>query len=60
MLTLSILLRWIPALGTLLAGIVGGRLASGCAAAMLAVLLPGVLIGVLLCSFLPRRWRGCR
>lgn len=48
MLMLSILLSWIPGLGTLIAGIVGGKIASGFTAATIAALLPGLLIGFLL------------
>jgi hypothetical protein len=48
MLMLSVLLSWIPGFGTLVAGIVGGKLASGFGAAFVAALLPGAVIGVLL------------
>ena len=48
MLMLSILLSWLPGVGTLVAGIVGGKMASGFGAAMLAVVLPSVLVGSLL------------
>lgn len=53
MLMLSILLSWIPALGTLVAGLVGGRIASGCGAALLASALPCLLIGTLLFFMAP-------
>lgn len=48
MMMLSILLSWVPGLGTLIAGIVGGRIASGLRGAMLAALLPSLMLGVLL------------
>ncbi|NKF21070.1 hypothetical protein [Solimonas marina] len=48
MLMLSILLSWVPGLGTLIAGIVGGRVASGFSQATIAMLLPGIMIGLLL------------
>ena len=48
MLMLSVLLSWIPGLGTLVAGIVGGKLVSGFGAAFVTALLPGAVIGVLL------------
>ena len=53
MLMLSILLSWIPGLGTLVAGIVGGRIASGCGAALMASALPAVLVGALLFFLAP-------
>ncbi|WP_043114501.1 hypothetical protein [Solimonas soli] len=48
MLMLSILLSWIPGLGTLCAGVVGGKIANGPLAALCAALLPALLIGSLL------------
>lgn len=48
MMLLGLLLSWIPGVGTLIAGIVGGRMASGLREAMTAALLPSLLLGVLL------------
>ena len=45
MLVLSILLFWMPVLGPLIAGFVGGRKSGSVSNAILAALLPGVLIG---------------
>lgn len=47
MLVLSLLLFWLPLLGPLLAGYVGGKRAGGVGRAIEAVFLPGVLIGFL-------------
>ena len=44
MLILSLLLIWLPGLGPLLAGIVGGKLAGGVGPGLLAALLPGLLL----------------
>ncbi len=46
MFILSLLLFWLPAFGTLIAGIVGGKIAGGVGSAMLAALLPGILLAV--------------
>jgi hypothetical protein len=48
MFALSILLFWLPVLGPLIAGFVGGRKAGSIGDAILAVLLPGIVFGVLL------------
>ncbi len=45
MLVLSILLFWLPVLGPLIAGFVGGRKSGSIGNAILAALLPGLLIG---------------
>jgi hypothetical protein len=45
MFVLSILLFWMPLLGPLIAGFVGGRKAGGLSNAVIAVFLPGLLIG---------------
>ena len=45
MLVVSALLFWLPVLGALIAGIVGGRRAGGVGAAFAAVVLPGILLG---------------
>ncbi len=48
MFIVSLLLFWLPFIGPLIAGIVGGKKAGGVVAALLAVFLPGVLLGVAL------------
>lgn len=45
MFVLSILLFWLPILGPVIAGFVGGRKAGSLGNAILAALLPGFLIG---------------
>ena len=45
---ISLLLFWLPGLGPLLAGIVGGKVAGGVGPGFMAALLPGAL----LCAFL--------
>jgi len=47
MLGLSILLFWMPFFGGLIAGFVGGRKAGKVSDAMLAVILPGLILWVL-------------
>jgi hypothetical protein len=48
MFVLSVLLFWLPILGPLIAGFVGGRKAGGVGNAIVAVILPGVVFGVVL------------
>ncbi len=48
MLVISVLLFWLPVIGPLLAGIVGGKKSGGVGKALLAVFLPGVLLAVAL------------
>ena len=48
MIIISILLFWLPVVGPLFAGIVGGRQAGGVGAAIAAVILPAIIFGVLL------------
>ena len=48
---LSILLFWLPLIGSILAGLVGGKKAGGVGNAILAVFLPGLVLGVLLFLF---------
>ncbi len=48
MFVLSILLFWLPVIGPLIAGFVGGRKAGGLGNAIIAVILPAVLFGVAL------------
>ena len=45
---LSILLFWLPLLGPFIAGFVGGRKAGSVGNAILAVILPGLVFGVIL------------
>ncbi len=46
MFVISILLFWLPLLGPLIAGFVGGRKAGSLGNAIVAVLLPAVVFGV--------------
>ena len=46
MLILSVLLFWLPVAGPLVAGFVGGRKSGGVGNAILAALLPGILLGL--------------
>lgn len=46
MFILSILLFWLPIIGPLIAGFVGGRKAGSLSNAILAVFLPGIILGV--------------
>ncbi len=48
MLVLSLLLIWLPGVGPMIAGIVGGKLAGSAWRGVLAALLPGVLLAVAL------------
>jgi hypothetical protein len=45
MLVLSVLLFWMPVGGPLIAGFVGGRRSGGIGNAIIATLLPGLIIG---------------
>jgi hypothetical protein len=47
MLVLSVLLFWLPVVGPLIAGFVGGRKSGSVGNAILAAILPGLLIGAL-------------
>lgn len=51
MFLLSILLFWLPLIGPLVAGFVGGRKAGGLGNAILAVFLPGLIFGFALFFF---------
>ncbi len=51
MFLISLLLFWLPVAGPLIAGIVGGKKAGGVGEAMLAVFLPGVVLGAALFIF---------
>ena len=48
MFVLSILLFWLPIMGPLIAGFVGGRKAGTLSNAVLAVILPGLIFGAIL------------
>ena len=48
MFLISLLLFWLPVLGPLIAGLVGGQKAGGVGAAIAAVFLPAVFVGILL------------
>lgn len=48
MAVISILLFWLPFVGPLIAGVVGGKRAGGVGAALVAAFLPSVLLGVAL------------
>ena len=48
MFVLSLLLFWLPGLGTLIAGIVGGKLAGGVMAGLTAAMLPGIVVAIAL------------
>ncbi len=48
MFVLSILLFWLPVVGPLIAGFIGGRKAGSVGNALIAALLPAVIIGVAL------------
>ena len=48
MLVLSLLLFWLPGLGALIAGIVGGKQAGGVLAGLTAAMLPGIVVAIAL------------
>ena len=48
MFILSLLLFWLPGLGSLIAGIVGGKLAGGVFAGLTAAMLPGIVVAIAL------------
>lgn len=48
MFLISLLLFWLPVIGPLLAGVVGGKKSGGVGSAIIAVFLPGVVFGVIL------------
>lgn len=48
---ISILLFWLPILGPLIAGLVGGKKAGGVGNAILAAIFPAVILGILVSSF---------
>ena len=51
MFLISILLFWLPGLGPLIAGIVGGKKAGGFLNAIIAVFLPAIVLGIMLFLF---------
>ena len=51
MFLISILLFWLPFVGPLIAGIVGGKKAGNVENALMAVFLPAVVLGILLFAF---------
>lgn len=56
MFIISLLLFWLPGIGSLIAGIVGGKRAGGIMAGITAALLPGIIFAVILTfagAFLP-------
>jgi len=48
MFIISLLLFWLPGIGSLIAGIVGGKRAGGIMAGILAALLPGIVVAIAL------------
>lgn len=48
MFVISLLLFWLPAIGSLIAGIVGGKRAGGVMAGIMAAMLPGIVVGIAL------------
>ena len=51
MFLISILLFWLPFVGPLIAGIVGGKKAGNVENAVVAVFLPAIVLGILLFAF---------
>ena len=48
MFVISVLLFWLPVAGALIAGLVGGKKAGGVGAAIVAALLPAIIVGIAL------------
>lgn len=48
MFIISLLLFWLPGIGSLIAGVVGGKQAGGIFAGILAALLPGIVVAIAL------------
>ena len=48
MFIISLLLFWLPGIGSLIAGIVGGKQAGGVMAGLMAAMLPGIIVAVAL------------
>lgn len=53
MVILSILLFWLPVVGPLLAGVVGGKSAGGIGAGIISVFLPGIIMVLLMVFLVP-------
>ncbi len=51
MFVISLLLFWLPVIGPFIAGLVGGKKSGGVFDALVAVFLPGIVLGVLLFVF---------
>lgn len=51
MIFLSILLFWLPTIGSFIAGFIGGKKAGNLINALVAALLPSLLLGIILFSF---------
>ena len=51
MFLISLLLFWLPGIGSLIAGIVGGMKAGGVVNGLIAALLPSIVLGVALFLF---------
>ncbi|MFQ5659167.1 MAG: hypothetical protein ACE5GZ_01995 [Gammaproteobacteria bacterium] len=51
MFAISLLLIWLPGLGSLIAGIVGGKVAGGILKGFVAALIPGLVLAVVLFAF---------
>jgi len=48
MFVISLLLFWLPAVGPLIAGLVGGKKSGGVGSAIIAVFLPAIILGIAL------------
>jgi len=46
MFVISLLLFWLPGIGPLIAGIVGGKVAGGVGSGLMAALFPGILLAL--------------
>jgi len=46
MFVISLLLFWLPGIGSLIAGVVGGKQAGGVIKGILAALLPGIVVAI--------------
>lgn len=53
MVVLSVLLFWLPVLGPLLAGFVGGKLSGGIGSGVVAVFFPGIVMVLLIVFLVP-------
>ena len=48
MFIISLLLFWLPGIGSLIAGVVGGKKAGGVMSGLMAALLPGIMLAIAL------------